>query len=121
MISLVIQSVWWFLKLSSLIMSIEQEKQKEQIQELKRLYINIAIYLCIFLLSIVVWFGMSFYRFWPIWVFIGFAVASLSQAIAIGQGKKLEDILPFLNKEWEEKQLKKLSKAKEVAFKDNDQ
>ena len=100
-------------------MDIEKTARK-YVQDLKGLYTNVSVYAVVSIMSFLVWLSFGGSGFWPIWVFIGFAAATLLQGITMGSVKQLEEILPFLKPEWEEQQVKKLLK-KPFSARTNDQ
>ncbi len=83
---------------------------RKYVQALKGLYVNVSVYALVSVVSFLVWLSFGGAGFWPIWVFLGFGIATVLQGWAIGSIKQLEEILPFLKPEWEEQQLKKILK-----------
>ncbi len=83
---------------------------RKYVHDLKGLYINVVVYGVVFIVSVLVWLSFGGAGFWPIWVLLGFAAASLLQGMVMGSIKQLEEVFPFLKAEWEEEQVKKLLK-----------
>jgi hypothetical protein len=83
---------------------------RKYVQDLKHLYVNVSVYAVVLVVSILVWLSLGGAGFWPIWVLLAFVAAAVLQGWTIGSLKQLEELLPFLKPEWEEKQLKKLLK-----------
>lgn len=84
---------------------------RRYVQGLKALYVNVTVYAAVSFVCFVMWLSFGGAGFWPIWVFLGFGMATVLQGWTIGAIKQLEEILPFMKPEWEEQQLKKLLKS----------
>lgn len=85
-----------------------EEQLREQIRNLKVFYTNLAIYGGVSIACILIWLLTGAGPFWPIWPIFGFALAALFQGIKLGALPMLEDVLPFLKPDWEEKQIESL-------------
>lgn len=88
----------------------EHEKIEEKIQQIKGFYINVTVYVAIFVGCVIAWLAMGGGAFWPIWVLLGCGIAAFSEGLRIGMLPVLSDILPFLRDDWEESQKKRLLK-----------
>lgn len=85
---------------------------RQRVRELKKFYLDLSIYAIVSFFCVLVWISMGCGLFWPIWVILGFAIASLLEAMKLGQLTIFEEILPFLRPEWEEEQVQKIEKEK---------
>ena len=87
----------------------EKETQiRERVRELRVYYTNLVVYAGVAGSCILVWLLNGAGAFWPIWPIMGFGIAAALQGVRLGQLKAVEDFLPFLTSEWEEKQVKSL-------------
>ncbi len=83
---------------------------RNRVQALKTFYTNLVIYAVVCVACVVIWVSMGCGPFWPIWVIFGCGLSSVLQGVSLGQIPQLQEFLPFLNPEWEEEQVKKISK-----------
>lgn len=88
----------------------ENEIIEEKVRQIKGFYINITIYVAVFLGCVIAWLAMGGGVFWPIWVLLGCGITAFSEGLRIGVFPVLSDIFPFLRDEWEENEKKRLLK-----------
>ncbi|MCX7338619.1 MAG: 2TM domain-containing protein [Alphaproteobacteria bacterium] len=88
----------------------------QYVRNMRQLYMNLVIYGSVFLVSVIVWLSLGMGTFWPIWVLFAFVMAAIAQGASLAQLPPLEEFLPFLKKEWEAEQIKKLSPSNEPAI-----
>lgn len=88
---------------------------RKRIQALKSFYTNLVIYAFVCIACIVIWISMGAGPFWPIWVIFGCGLSAVLQGVTLGQIPQLQEFLPFLSPEWEEEQVKKMSKKQKTA------
>lgn len=89
-----------------------EEKIRQRVGELKRFYKALLVYVAVSLFCILLWMGGNNGSFWPLWVILGFTVATFSQAMKLGYFPILENFFPFLKDSWEEEQVDALLKKK---------
>ena len=83
---------------------------RKRVQALKSFYTNLVIYAVVCVACIVIWVSMGGGPFWPIWVIFGCGLSAVLQGVTLGQIPQLHEFLPFLSPDWEEEQVKKMSK-----------
>jgi hypothetical protein len=88
---------------------------RKRVQALKSFYTNLVIYAVVCVACIIIWVSMGGGPFWPIWVIFGYGLSAVLQGVTLGQIPQLHEFLPFLNPEWEEEQIKKMSKKTKKA------
>lgn len=89
-------------------MTIDNEQAaREYLRQLKDYYTGLATKGGIILLCIVIWLFTGG-GFWPIWVILAFGVHAFIGGVQLGVFPMLQDLFPFLRKDWEETQLKKI-------------
>ena len=93
---------------------------REHVRKLKRFYTDLTIYVFVNLTLILVWVISGGGYFWPIFVIIGWGIGLVLQAFNLGFIPLAVDILPFLNKNWEELQVSKIMKDLAIKNKDKD-
>jgi hypothetical protein len=86
------------------------EKIEQRVREVKGFYINLTVYIAVFIGCIVAWMAMGGGAFWPIWVLLGCGVAAFAEGLRLGMLPILSEILPFLRDDWEETKKKELMK-----------
>lgn len=92
----------------------KEYKIRSLIHRKKALYKRTLIYTLISALTILIWAFTGFGTFWPIWVMFGFTIALIVDAIRVGSINFLKPYLPFLEDDWEEKEVQKLLKSKKA-------
>lgn len=102
-------------------MTIDNEQAaREYLRQLKDYYIGLATKGAIILLCIVIWLFTGG-GFWPIWVILAFGVHAFIGGVQLGVFPMLQDLFPFLRKDWEETQLKKILDQEKAATDKNTQ
>ncbi|MDR3285114.1 MAG: 2TM domain-containing protein [Holosporales bacterium] len=89
-----------------------KEEIRRYVRELKLLYKEIFISVGIFLMCLVAWITTGG-GFWPLWVFLAFAIKIFIRVISVGiinEKACFGRFTSFLSPEWEEKQIEKYSK-----------
>ncbi|MEI8295616.1 MAG: 2TM domain-containing protein [Alphaproteobacteria bacterium] len=86
-------------------MTVQEEKIRENVRELRSFYTNALIFAGVSALSVLAWLLSGGGRFWPIWVLIGSGLAIGLQAFRLGMMPILEEWFPFLTTEWEEQKV----------------
>ena len=89
---------------------------RQRVRELKTFYANLTIYGCVCAFCILVWMCMGFGVFWPIWVILGCGIAAGLEGFRLEQLPHLENFLPFLKKNWEEEQVRKILPTALVSY-----
>ena len=87
-----------------------EEKIRERVREMKLYYTNLVVYGFVSALCLLIWIATGGGHFWPIWVFLGLGASAALQGARLGQMKVLEDYFPFLKSDWEEEQIRHLTK-----------
>lgn len=93
-----------------------------RVQVLRQFYRDLATYVAINLIFVMVWAFSGAGFFWPVFVMAGWGVGLVLKAADLGLMPVLKDMLPFLNDDWEDREVKRMLKdssegASNVAYK----
>lgn len=92
----------------------EEENIRQYVYELKRLYQDLFVASCIFIIALFAWMATGG-GFWPLWLILAFGLQTLVKLISMGK-VPFSDVnfwlrwVYFLTPEWQEKQVKKMMK-----------
>ena len=93
---------------------LQADQVRQKVCDLKKFYTNILTYVAVSFFCILLWLAGDRGFFWPVWVILGFFIASLSQAIRVGYLPVIENIFPFLQQNWEEEQVQAILKKERI-------
>ncbi len=87
-----------------------EKDARERVRHLREFYKHLVIYGLGNFACILIWAISGGGYFWPIWVMLGWGIGLTMQAISLDLIPVLTEMLPFLNPNWEDQQVKKLMK-----------
>jgi hypothetical protein len=88
-----------------------EHQARDRVRKLRRFYTDALIYAVVNLGLILIWAISGGGYFWPIWVIIGWGIGLGVHAFSLGLMPQLEVVVPFLTKEWEEEEVRRLTDA----------
>lgn len=91
-----------------------EQEAREYLRQLKDYYTGLASKGGIFLICVFVWLFTGGAP-WPLWVLLAFAIHAFIGGVQLGIFPMLPDLFPFLKKDWEEDQLRKILEEKKEA------
>ncbi len=93
---------------------------KAYVSRVRAFYEDLIYYGFVILICIVVWFLIpNDWNFWPGWVVLAWGLSFLRRALTLDlfSFKNYQKVFPFMSREWEERQIQKLTKKAEKADK----
>ncbi len=92
-----------------------EQEAKEKVGKLRRFYTDAFIYAIVNLGLILIWAISGGGYFWPIWAIVGWGIGLGVHAFYLGLMPQMNAMAPFMNKDWEEKEVRRLMKEKPKA------
>lgn len=89
-----------------------EQDARAYVNRLRRFYTDAFIYAIVNLGLILIWAISGGGYFWPIWVIIGWGIGLGVHAFYLGLIPQVNAFVPFMTKDWEEKEVRRLMKGK---------
>jgi hypothetical protein len=94
-----------------------ENQAREYVRKLSRFYTDALIYVVVNLGLILIWAISGGGYFWPIWVIIGWGIGLGVHAFSLGLIPQINNFVPFMTPEWEEKEVDRIMGKKTSAGK----
>ena len=89
-----------------------EQEARSHVKKLRRFYTDAFIYAIVNLGLIFIWAISGGGYFWPIWVIVGWGIGLGVHAFYLGLIPQVNAVVPFMTKEWEENEVRRLMKNK---------
>ncbi len=89
-----------------------EKDAREYVSKLRRFYTDAFIYAVVNLGLILIWAISGGGYFWPIWVIVGWGIGLGVHAFYLGLIPQINTVAPFMTKEWEENEVRRVMKTK---------
>lgn len=89
-----------------------EKEAREYVSKLRRFYTDAFIYAVVNLGLILIWAISGGGYFWPIWVIVGWGIGLGVHAFYLGLIPQINTVAPFMTKEWEENEVRRVMKGK---------
>lgn len=92
-----------------------EKDAREYVSKLRRFYTGAFIYAVVNLGLILIWAISGGGYFWPIWVIVGWGIGLGVHAFYLGLIPQINTVAPFMSKEWEENEVRRVMKNKSAS------